>query len=107
MTYTRHHKVGGGEGIFSKDIKEEPLTQEPYSTTPVQVLSKAFRIDAGYDFNLAVLYDGAYAWGANQLDQLGDNSSEVYQSRPVLSNPLLTTRLFSAGGYHSSLTGRT
>lgn len=76
-------------------------SQEPYSTVPVQVLSKALRIDAGYDFNLAALYEGIYAWGANQFDQLGDYSSETFQNKPVLSNPLLASRLFSAGGYHS------
>ncbi|UWG96547.1 cell wall-binding repeat-containing protein [Dehalobacter sp. DCM] len=73
----------------------------PYQTTPVEVLDSVKAISAGTDFALALKDDGTvWAWGNNTRGQLGDGSSEQRLSYIQVPNLTGITQI-SAGADHS------
>jgi alpha-tubulin suppressor-like RCC1 family protein len=70
------------------------------SPVPVQSLTNATSVEAGYQFSLALLSDGTVrAWGSNDKGQLGDSTRQE-SGTPVEVSGLREVTQIAAGGLH-------
>ena len=107
---------GGTNGVLRRDTPDVVLATNP-QTFSVQPLRGIVAIAAGREFALALGANGVvYAWGRNQLGQLGNGtndagsafgepSQDYAYANPVLNgttgNPLTRVAGIAGGGFHA------
>ncbi|AFD00634.1 Alpha-tubulin suppressor and related RCC1 domain-containing protein [Methanocella conradii HZ254] len=93
----------GSQGQLGKGFKMNGPLDDPYQSTPIQVigLSDIVDISAGDRHAMALKDDGTiWTWGYNMMGELGDGSYWNTKPSPVKVN-LEDVIAISAGGMHS------